>query len=128
MAARVQAEEQALIAGLRAVPRAERHQLREMDTEEAYADWKLRLAGEKLQAAGREVGRLLEEKGQAREREMIEWLEAYAGRGRKQKESEGRAEEGEMPGENAETSMLEDAWKRWTDSCLEWFEDYCECM
>lgn len=126
MAARVQAEEQALIAGLRAVPRAERHQLREMDTEEAYVDWKLRLAEEKMHAAGREVEHLLEEKEQARERQMIEWFEAYTGRGRKQKESEGRAEEGEMPAENAETSMLEDAWKRWTDSCLEWFEDYCE--
>ncbi|MFR4927271.1 MAG: hypothetical protein ACLUB3_05090 [Clostridium sp.] len=35
MAARIKAEEQALIEGLKAVPRAERHRLREIPEEEA---------------------------------------------------------------------------------------------
>lgn len=46
--AQIKAEEQALIAGMRAVPKAERHRLREFSTEDAYLDWRLRLAGERL--------------------------------------------------------------------------------
>ena len=43
------AQEQALIESFRAVPGAERHCLRECSTETAYRDWKLRLAGERLE-------------------------------------------------------------------------------
>ena len=39
LAARIKAEEQALIEGLKAVPRAERHRLREIPEEEAYDQW-----------------------------------------------------------------------------------------
>ena len=49
--AQIQAEEQALIAGIRAVPKAERHQLREIPEEEAYFDWKLRLATKRMNHA-----------------------------------------------------------------------------
>lgn len=56
--AQIRAEEQALIAGIRSVPKAERHRLREIPEEEAYADWKLRLAKEKLQAAQIQVENL----------------------------------------------------------------------
>lgn len=51
LSAQMKAEEQALIAGMRAVPKAERHRLREFSTDEAYFDWQLRLAGEQLDAA-----------------------------------------------------------------------------
>lgn len=46
--ARMQAEEQALIGGLRSVPKAERHRLREISTEESFEDWKLSEAEEPL--------------------------------------------------------------------------------
>ena len=50
-AARIQAEEQALIAGLKAVPRAERHRLREIPTEEAYDQWRLKMAEDAMKEA-----------------------------------------------------------------------------
>lgn len=46
--AMVQAKDQALVEGLKAVPRAERHRLREINTEEAYVDWQLRLLAEPM--------------------------------------------------------------------------------
>ena len=50
-AARISAEEQALIAGLKAVPKAERHRLREIPTEIAYQEWKLGLLREEMERA-----------------------------------------------------------------------------
>ena len=75
LSVRMKAEEQALIAGLKAVPKAERHRLREIPTEEAYKDWRLRLAGERLEAAAGEVERLYEEMD-AQRRSLVE-SEAY---------------------------------------------------
>ena len=57
MAARIKAEEQALIEGLKAVPRAERHRLREIPEEEAYDQWRLRLAAEAIENAAEQDGR-----------------------------------------------------------------------
>ncbi len=50
MAALRLAEEQAMIADMRSVPEPEKHRLKEISTEAAYVDWKLRLAGEKLES------------------------------------------------------------------------------
>lgn len=110
LAAQVKAEEQALIADLRAVPKAERHRLRELSTETEYRDWKLRLAGERL-----EVLRLTVE-GLAVK--TAEHLEAR------------RAEEGywlEEPWKEAEAygnlvEQYEAAWNAWTQGCLEWLD------
>lgn len=55
MAARIKAEEQALIEGLKAVPRAERHRLREIPEEEAYDQWRLRLAAEAIENAAEQT-------------------------------------------------------------------------
>lgn len=49
--AMIEAENQALVAELKAVPKAERHRLKEINTEEAYVDWKLRLAAEPIEKA-----------------------------------------------------------------------------
>lgn len=49
--ARVRAEEQALIAGLQNVPKAERHETRELSDDRAYEDWQLHLALEPLESA-----------------------------------------------------------------------------
>lgn len=59
ISALMEAENQALVAGLRAVPKPERHRLREINTEEAYLDWKLRLAAEPIDTAREEVDRQL---------------------------------------------------------------------
>ena len=50
ISALMEAENQALVAGLRAVPKPERHRLKEINTEEAYIDWRLRLAAEPEEA------------------------------------------------------------------------------
>ena len=52
IAAQIKAEEQALIAGMRAVPKAERHQLKEFSTDAAYRDWKMGPVLDRLYAAG----------------------------------------------------------------------------
>ena len=42
------AEEQALIEGLKAVPKGEMHRIREISSEEGYSDWRFRLVKEEL--------------------------------------------------------------------------------
>ncbi len=106
-AARIRAEEQALIAGLRAVPKAERHRLREIGTEEAYQDWLLRLAGEAMEEAGRQVETLWEERERWKAAQLLEaWDPERGGDG--------------YPGEEA----LLAAFDRWTKACLEWYQAY----
>lgn len=51
------AEDQALIASLRSVPRGERHRLREASEEEIYEDWRMKPAREKMVKAGRNMRR-----------------------------------------------------------------------
>lgn len=111
MAAQVKAEDQALIAGMRAVPKAERHRLREIPETEAYLDWKLRLVAEKMGPAGERYGRLLEEWEQA----CREALGAEA-------EAETEVEiEAEVDAEvDAYRVACEDAWAVWHGYCMEW--------
>lgn len=104
IAAQVKAEEQALIAGIRAVPKAERRQLREIPEQEAYLDWKLGLVAEKMKPAGVRYGRLLEELEQLRRESMKP--EAYCGAGL----------------ESLLKQECEEAWKVWHGYCMEWLE------
>lgn len=103
IAAQVKAEDAALIAGIRAVPKAERHRLREISTEEAYVDWKLRLVLEKLEAAG-EAYSILEQRCQE------EWIKCQ---GDLTKESAGLFRE------------RDEAWEKWHEYCLEWHDIVC---
>ena len=98
--ARVAAEDEALVAGIRAVPKAERRRLREIPEEEAYADWRLRLAGEKLEQAGRGAE-------ESFERIEVMWEEDP-------REEERIREEWRK------------AWEMWHEACLEWYEVYEE--
>ena len=110
LAAQIKAEEQALIAGMRAVPKAERHRLREFSTEEAYTDWKLRLATEPMEVAKEKVEMLAE----ALEQMMIQW-----------QQSEGFWNGDAWDEEAAYRERLgqyEEAVKRWQQACLKWAE------
>lgn len=91
MAALVAAKDQALVADLKAVPKAERHRLREMGTEEAYRDWKLRLAREPMERAAEEY-----------ERQYEEWMFL-------------------MEPTEEETHKVEQALDAWTEECVRWF-------
>ena len=107
-AARIKAEEQALIAGLRAVPKGERHRLREISTEAAYEDWQLRLAGEALQEASRRVKALEEMVRGEEENELLRWAEGDVSR---------RADHREM---------LDKAREAWQEACLAWYAAWSE--
>ncbi len=110
MAARVKAEEQALIAGMRAVPRAERHRLREIPEEEAYLDWKLRLVMERLLPARERAGEVWK-RMEAMEAEWKESEGFWNGMVWERKEEYGRLKE-----------EWERAWGQWNQLCLEWYD------
>lgn len=141
IAAQIKAEEQALIAGMRAVPKAERHRLREIPEEEAYGDWIMGLARERLTSAGYAVEQL-----DARIRDLTEelhsseafWNEERRGRNEEyeeerrgwneeyEEERRGRNEEYEelrrSPNEEYEElrRRYERAWEQWHQACMEW--------
>ena len=114
VAAQVSARDQALISSLRSVPKGERHRLREIPTEEAYRDWKLRLAGEemeKIRDGLEETTELLEEM----DRRWEESREFWDGE--------------ERPDERARQELEAKAgrqWEMWHEACLEWMEVYEE--
>lgn len=128
LSAQVLAEDQALVDSLRAVPRAERHYLGEISSEEAYEEWRLAPGVKKMEKAAREY--------------EVKWLQAEQLR-RRWEESEVFWEESEIfwkqegepeicQGQKAlresqtayEMGKIEaaEAWKKWHESCLEWFE------
>lgn len=105
-AAQIKAEEQALIDGLKAVPKAERHRLREISAEEVYLDWQLRMAGERMDELKR------------RAQECYSKLEAAWER---QLEADNFISE--CSGVGAE---YEEICTLLTDACLEWYDFYIQ--
>lgn len=100
LSAMIQAEDQAMIAELKAVPKAERHRLKEINTEVAYVDWKLGLAAEPLQAA------------------KEQYRELYA----RWRENDYQSESEYMGFEND----LLTAEDEWTAECLKWYDLFLE--
>ena len=116
LSAQVKAEDAALLAGMRAVPKAERHRLKEFSAEEAYVDWKLRLVQEKLEPEELEYGRLEEEyQGLLDEWKMSEayWMIPD--------EPSGLPED-----VVAAKAWRDEAWERFHTRCMEWYEVYEE--
>lgn len=142
LSAQVKAEDAALLAGMRAVPKAERHRLKEFSAEEAYADWKLRLVQEKLEPEELEYGRLEEEyQGLLDEWKMSEayWMTEPAARMTEKTEAESSGEKtaGGTAGIPDEPSGLQEdvaaakarrdeAWECFHARCMEWYEVYEE--
>lgn len=142
LSAQVKAEDAALLEGMRTVPKAERHRLREFSTEEAYADWKLRLVQEKLEPEELEYGRLEEEyQGLLDEWKMSEayWMTEPAARMTEKTEAESSGEKtaGGTAGIPDEPSGLQEdvaaakarrdeAWECFHARCMEWYEVYEE--
>lgn len=97
--AQMQAEEQALISGLRSVPKAERHRLREVSSEELFEEWTLELAEEPLRQIRRKLEQFLTEKD-----DLKAWEdESY---------------------ERLFTNELEALNQAYTDLCLDWYEEW----
>ena len=113
LSAQVKAEDAALLEGMRTVPKAERHRLREFSTEEAYADWKLRLVYEKLEPEELEYGRL-----EAEYRVLLaEW---------KMSEAYWTLEPGIPDAVAAAKAWRDEAFKRWHEQCMAWLGVYEE--
>ena len=113
LSAQVKAEDAALLEGMRTVPKAERHRLREFSTEEAYADWKLRLVYEKLEPEELVYGRL-----EAEYRGLLaEW---------KMSEAYWTLEPGIPDAVAAAKARRDEAFKRWHEQCMAWLGVYEE--
>ena len=100
MIAMIQAEDQAMIAELKAVPKPERHRLKEIGTEEGHIDWKLRLEAEPMEEAMEQVEAMVRYMNEA------VTLEQYEGWERK----------------------LEHAYMEWTETCLQWYDMWLEML
>lgn len=113
------AEEQMLITGLKAVPEAEKHRIREISTESAYLDWKLRPVREKLEQAEEKAYRLAEEL----EISIKMW---------QQTESFWNGEALSLSGEGQKVKALQEelaqATTDWTEICLQWNDVWVEEM
>ena len=105
MTALIRAEDQALLAGIRAVPEKEKHRLREIGTEEAYRDWQLRLRAEELNAAEENVRK------EAARLEMLEEEQARAGDYGKDTEES-----------TVSRKTLSELEEHWTEACLAWYD------
>lgn len=106
----VRAEDQALIEGLRAVPKAERHRLREVPEEQAYLDWKLRLVMERLEPVEQRYEQLVGELAQ--------------------RQSQWQLSESYWNGDSIEPdrqylellASSQQVWRDWHELCLEWLD------
>lgn len=125
ISAKVQAEDQALIAGMRAVPKRERHRLREPGTKEAYLDWKVRLAKEQMEEDCLYAERLWEEWQEEENGRREQKLKAWAGHAPCGEGEEAQEETTEE--KHAEkAAKLTEAMKRWEESCIAWYEAFTE--
>ena len=95
---------------MRAVPKAEKHRLREIPVEEAYLDWKLGLVLERLLPAEDRVMVLTAAMEEMKER----WLGSEEFWKEETWDESGRYEELK--------EEQQKAWENWNELCLEWFD------
>ena len=131
LAARIKAEEQALIEGLKAVPKAERHRLREIPEEEAYDQWRLRLAAEAMEDAAEQAEeiwqQILEKTGKTEEWELEHWGETVDGEDPQSCDDDGKEAKDQADREiSLFEAQYENARSAWTDACLFWYDIWCE--
>ncbi len=99
--ARIRAEEQALISGLKNVPKAERHMLKEISEDQAYAEWQMRLVLEPLRQVQEELEAFL----LSPDPELL-WEDPVY-------ETDFRKKEAEL-------------YQTYTKRCLDWYEKWSE--
>lgn len=73
----MQAKDAAMVEALAAVPKRERHETRQLSTDEAYLEWKLALAAEPVAKAADEAGKAYEELCEAEGKLKAEELRSY---------------------------------------------------
>lgn len=99
----MQAKDAAMVEALAAVPKRERHETRQLSTEEAYLEWKLALAAEPVAKAAEEAEKVYEELCEA---------------------------ESELNEENVDKlrQQYENAVDSWTNECTKWYDIYLDEM
>lgn len=110
------AEDERLIADLRAVPRGERHRLREIPTEEAALDWRFHLCRMEIGQAEDGVRREEEALGEMEESAAPSTIAEYL--------SASSPEEEERV--LAQRQRLEDANQKWTETLIKWYDLWME--
>lgn len=95
----MQAKDAAMVEALAAVPKRERHETRQLSTDEAYLEWKLTLAAEPMMKAADEAKKVYEELCAA---------------------------ESELNEENVDKlrQQYENATDSWTNECTKWYDIY----
>lgn len=122
----MRAEDQALVADLRAVPKGERRFLKEISTEDAYLDWQLRLGKEQLNESRRQVEELEKKREELEIRCMTAVPVWEGGYGDEQPEGEAGMPEGYEDEYTGLLCQLEEAYRLWTENCLSWMEIWQE--
>lgn len=99
----MQAKDAAMVEALAAVPKRERHETRQLSTDEAYLEWKLTLAAEPVVKAAEEAEKVYEELCEA---------------------------ESELNEENVDKlrQQYENAVDSWTNECTKWYDIYLDEM
>lgn len=99
----MQAKDAAMVEALAAVPKRERHETRQLSTEETYLEWKLALAAEPVAKAAEEAEKVYEELCEA---------------------------ESELNEENVDKLRLqyEKVADSWTNECTKWYDIYLDEM
>lgn len=99
----MQAKDAAMVEALAAVPKRERHETRQLSTDEAYLEWKLALAAEPVVKAAEEAEKVYEELCEA---------------------------ESELNEENVDKLRLqyEKVADSWTKECTKWYDIYLDEM
>lgn len=99
----MQAKDAAMVEALAAVPKRERHETRQLSTDEAYLEWKLTLAAEPVVKAAEEAEKVYEELCEA---------------------------ESELNEENVDKLRLqyEKVVDSWTNECTKWYDIYLDEM
>lgn len=99
----MQAKDAAMVEALAAVPKRERHETRQLSTDEAYLEWKLTLAAEPMMKAADEAKKAYEELCAA---------------------------ESELNEENVDKlrQQYENATDSWTNECTKWYDIYLNEM
>ena len=136
--ARIKAEDQALIAGIQAVPKAERHLLREIPEQEAYADWQMAATQELAEKQYEELLGVKEKKAVRQLEEMAFCGKEPLAANRQAAETEQAADDYRpdrnqvMAGDplpcDADDEFLtaqkqyNSAWTAWHEACLEWYD------
>ena len=145
----MQAKDAAMVEALAAVPKRERHETRQLSTDEAYLEWKLTLAAEPMIKAAEEAGRAYEALCEAESElkaeelrscdlydfcEKIPCVNNLAGEDKSCDIYSGKLNQNIINADTAEENVdklrqqYENATDSWTNECTKWYDIYLDEM